>query len=260
MNNRDKRNKLIEVIDKSLWSDFFDVGDGLFLNLFLFDFRERVISILRVEARHRIPDRVEESHLLVLTVSEPVGRPDTMEIPALAFEDFLTEAVSIPRHAGGMIGSAIAFNGKDIGRLLWVFDAEVDAVRAATDLGIDLIAVLVQEVIDLFFERGFEAKAVSAWHAILSDAIFGIVEVTPKQLRAFGFAFGDIKVAVTDGTDDDGVDLSAGDRDVKTAFATSAVKRTEVMSDIAGFIFAIADGEDDDVSFIALDGFEVLDE
>ena len=31
------------------------------------------------------------------------------------------------------------------------------------------------------------------------------------------------------------------------------------MSDVAGFIFAIADGEDDDVSFIALDGFEVLD-
>ena len=82
----------------------------------------------------------------------------------------------------------------------------------------------------------------------------------PKQLGAFGFAFGDIKIAVTDRTDDDGVDLSAGDRDVKTAFATSAVKRTEVMSDIAGFIFAIADGEDDDVSFIALDGFEVLDE
>jgi len=64
----------------------------------------------------------------------------------------------------------------------------------------------------------------------------------------------------TEAAEDEDFVLGAGDGDVEAASAAVAVEGAEVHGDFAGFVGGVADGEEDDVAFVALDVFEVFDE
>ena len=51
---------------------------------------------------------------LAAWVAEPVGRPDSVELPVQGFEDLLPERVSVAGALGGMVGCAVALNSEQI--------------------------------------------------------------------------------------------------------------------------------------------------
>ena len=67
-------------------------------------------------------------------------------------------------------------------------------------------------------------------------------------------------VAGADAADDLVAVAGAGDGDVESPPAALLVERPEVHGDLAVLVRAVADGEDQHVPLIALDGFEALDE
>ena len=59
---------------------------------------------------------------------------------------------------------------------------------------------------------------------------------------------------------DDNCFAGTGNGNIKPSVAAFSVERTEVHRGLAGGIGAKRNGEEDDVSFVALDVFQVLDE
>ena len=77
----------------------------------------------------------------VAATIKPITRPNSMKAPTHVFENFLTQAVPLPRPEAAMIGRAVAFNREHVlARLLPMADSQVDLEPRRSDLLVDLVA------------------------------------------------------------------------------------------------------------------------
>ena len=91
-------------------------------------------------------------------------------------------------------------------------------------------------------------------------AAFRIFEECAQMRRADGARAAHVDLLRMDGRHDDDLLLRPRDGDVQAAFAARTVQRAEVHGELAVLVRRVADGEDDDVAFVALHVFQILHE
>ena len=107
---------------------------------------------------------------------------------------------------------------------------------------------------DDLFRDGFVAEV-----GILDEcAVFGIVEETVQALYSLCIRTAQVDVLGMERGEDHHFVTRTGYRYIQSTFSTCQVQRTEIHGNLAFLVGTIADGEEDDIAFVALYIFEIL--
>ena len=123
----------------------------------------------------------QKAILLNSFITEPVGRPNAVELPAHAFQNFLPQTVTVTGIFRRMVGCAIALNCKHIVRTVRNLQSEINSESRAPNLRIDRKAFGTQKIAYLKFKIGVKLLEGTYAHCAFQRniAIFGKVEVLP---------------------------------------------------------------------------------
>jgi hypothetical protein len=133
-----------------------------------------------------------------------------------------------------------------------------DQIVYGTYLEVERVTEGVDACGDLLFEWWLGAAAGGRWQvqvSVLSERQVPLErqDATCLRTRQVDFASQEVSEDLTATT-------GTGDEHVQPSFASIAIQGAEIVREVAGFILAVANTDKDDVPFVALYIFKVLDE
>ncbi len=165
--------------------------------------------------------------------------------------------------AGGMVRGPVAFHPENIDLgIVGVDHGEVDAVAGAANLGVNLIAPLAQGLGQLCFQGRARIGLSQAAFEIGQGGgpASGKLEKLAQVAHPGGGGAGQVDLFRQQGGDHQDLFAGAGDGHVEAPLPPLLVEWSEIHGDAPLGVGSVCDGEEDDVAFIALDVFEILDE
>lgn len=99
--------------------------------------------------------KLNELRSLAPWVTEPVRRPDAPDtvFPALAFQNFLPDSVTVPNGYARVIGGTITLNGGKIGRkVVGMFYRHIDSISGNPKLRLNLETVVTKHIGNRYLE------------------------------------------------------------------------------------------------------------
>ena len=199
---------------------------------------------------------------LARRMDPPVGRPDSLDVPAQPLKNILAQPVPVTRGRAAVIGATVALDSQQVTpRCAWIDNTDVNAVAAASHLGVDRPAQLAQRPDDLDLERAVRLQArgaaLAGQRSVPADGEFQIVL---EVAYASGAHARQIDLLGHQRAVDDHGFTRSGYRHVQAAMPALTVQRAEVHRDLARDVRPVSDREEDDIALVALHVLQVLDE
>ena len=141
---------------------------------------------------------------------------------------------------------------------LRIFDGEADASLAITDPLEDLVALQGEGIGKTLLEGSEGESPFARPRGQFPGA--GETHVIAQDPRPFSLAAGRVEIIFGHRGDEGEALTGPRDRDVEAALAPGEVERAELVEEFAVFCVPIPKAQDDVIPFIALHGFEVLEE
>src|SRR5690606_13384621 len=163
----------------------------------------------------------------------------------------------------GVVGRAVALDSEYVpSGMLRVTHGEVNPVSRAADLDVHAVPAPDERIVHGLLEGAVEVGT-GREAGSLCDGTGASLRVIQEDLQvtgAQGSGPAQIDLIGEQSREHDQLAPRAGNGDIQAALATLTVERTKVHRHSACCVRAVADGEEDDVSLVALDVLQVLDE
>ncbi len=194
------------------------------------------------------------------TIVEPVGAPYAVEAPAKMFQNILTQTVPLPGPQSTVIGRAITLNRKDIGaRPVRMADAEIDPEPSRSNLRVSQKAVPPDHIGNVLL-KGRVCVQAGRRH-FFRAAILGKLEKALKDAWTFPSRAAQIHITRIKRREHFAANPGAREQHIEPPFATFAIDRPKrhAGEPPAGHDWTISNADEDNVAFIALHIFDILD-
>lgn len=195
-------------------------------------------------------------------IEPPIGRPDAEDVPAETSQHLFTDLIAVSSGGGSVIRRPVAFDaGEESASQIWVTDTKIDPESGDADLRHNTPATPFQLRCHGLFERRLETADRADIRSRQGDrTALGIVEESLEVMHGQCLGACRVDLVGRETREHDKFLPGTRDGDVQTTFASIAVQRTEVHRQLACGILPEGDREKNDVTLIALNVLQVLDD